>query len=162
MFKNFATLGLALATGITMTTMVAAAAPSATDTMFMKKAAVAGEKEVADAKAHTSDSNASVKYFAERMIRDHTKANDQLMALAQKDGVTLPPVPGPDPMMSGSQYMHAQLAAHEQAVALFKKEAQDGSGAAKTFAMNTLPTLEQHLAMAQQFAKTGRISQSSM
>jgi len=125
---------------------------------FLKKAIVAGEQEVADAKAHTSDPNSSVRYFANRMIADHTKADRKLIGLAQQDHVMLPNPPGPGPAMSGAQYMHAQLLAHEQAVALFSKEAQDGSGAVRSLAAQILPTLQQHLAMAQQFAKTGKIS----
>lgn len=129
--------------------------------MFLKKAIKAGEQEVADAKMHTSDSNASTRYFAKRMIHDHTKADNQLMELAHEDNVSVPSSMPAGPAMSGAQYMHMQVGAHEQAVALFEKEAREGTGQTKVLAAQILPVLKQHLQMAQDFATMGRIPQAS-
>ncbi len=44
------------------------------------------------------------------------------------------------------RYVQDQTAAHKEAVALFKKEAASGTNAQlKQFAIDTLPTLQQHL-----------------
>lgn len=61
------------------------------DAGFIRQAADGGLKEVEIgklAKSRASDSN--VKAFADMMVQDHSKANDQLMALAKSKGVTLP------------------------------------------------------------------------
>jgi putative membrane protein len=48
---------------------------------------------------------------------------------------------------------------HEDAVALFKNEASAGSDAGlKTFAQQTLPTLEEHLRMAKALPSGGAMS----
>jgi len=45
---------------------------------------------------------------------------------------------------------------HEEAVALFKKEAGSGSSSnVKAFAQKALPTLEEHLTMAKDLGKPG-------
>lgn len=160
MLKSLTALSLTLAAAAAC--MLPASAQmmraSSMDAAFLKKAIVAGEQEVADAKMETSSSNRSVQYFANRMIHDHSLANGQLIALARKEGVAVPPAPNPGPAMSAQAYMQHQVTDHEQAVALFQKEAADGSGAAKSLAMKTLPVLKQHLAMAKQFVQSGTIT----
>ena len=47
-------------------------------------------------------------------------------------------------------YMSHMVTAHKEAVALFEREAKNGTDAeAKSFAEKTLPTLREHLKMAQ-------------
>lgn len=97
------------------------------------------------------------------MVRDHTKANDELKSLATAAGLTLPTAPD-----ASQQRMHDDLKAktgadfdkafaemmvtdHQKAVDLFKKQSADGSDPAlKQFADKTLPTLEQHLAQSKE------------
>src|SRR5215204_6234316 len=58
---------------------------------FWSKAAQGGMAEVELAKlALQKSTNADVKKFAQMMVTDHTKANDELKALAAKKNVTLP------------------------------------------------------------------------
>lgn len=64
---------------------------SSADRNFIMKAAQGGMEEVqlgqlAVSKASSED----VKQFGQRMVDDHTKANNELMQLAQNKGVTLP------------------------------------------------------------------------
>src|SRR5690349_17575985 len=64
---------------------------SAPDRQFLDKAAQGGKAEVelgqlAQQKASSDD----VKKFGERMVTDHSKANDQLQQLAAQKGITLP------------------------------------------------------------------------
>jgi putative membrane protein len=132
------------------------------DASFVTKASAAGMTEVqasqlADAHAKSAD----IKSFAATMITDHTKAGDQLKALAQKDGFT--PSDAPTAMqqkaitristLNGAAFDKAYAAMmlrdHNEAVALFKGESVSGSNPdLKSFASDTLPTLEHHLAMA--------------
>jgi putative membrane protein len=62
------------------------------DTMFANKAAIGGMAEVALGKlALTKTSSSKIKEFANMMVTDHGKANDELMAIAKSKNVMLPP-----------------------------------------------------------------------
>lgn len=72
--------------GQTSSTMLSSA-----DRDFIMKAADGGMAEVQLGQLAVSKaSNSDVKAFGQRMVDDHSKANDQLMQLAQTKGVTLP------------------------------------------------------------------------
>jgi putative membrane protein len=134
---------------------------NSTDTLFVSQAAQAGMAEVADAKlALGKTTDPSVKAFAQRMIDDHSKANDQLESIAREDSLALPSgvgtansdmhakLEGLDGKAFDSAYLMGQRKAHEQAIALFQKEAQAGSNPQLVaFAKKTLPTLQEHLSM---------------
>ena len=134
---------------------------SVQDAHFVKMAAISGMAEVNDGQlAAKMGATATVRNLGSKMVADHTAANNQLMAIAQKEGATVPAmVDAPHAAMSAKlkmlsggafdkQYLHDQLLGHEQAIALFKAEAATGSDPAlKSFASTTLPTLQQHLAM---------------
>jgi putative membrane protein len=61
------------------------------DSKFVKEAAEGGMMEVELGRLATQKaSNADVKSFGQRMVDDHSKANDQLKSLASQKGVTLP------------------------------------------------------------------------
>jgi putative membrane protein len=47
-------------------------------------------------------SHPEVKEFAQRMVKDHTQANDQLKQIAMQKGVTLPSSPGAKYEMTNS------------------------------------------------------------
>lgn len=139
---------------------------SQADHSFATKAAGAGQAEVNEAKlAVKKASSADVQQFAQRMISDHTKANNQLKQIARSEGVKLPSRSGPADRaeanrlshLSGrvfdSAYVSNQVKAHQDAVALFSQENQMGSDARlKAFAAQTLPTLQEHLNMINQIA----------
>lgn len=62
------------------------------DASFIRQAAEGGIKEVdAGTLAQSRAADSNVKAFAERMVQDHSKANDELMTLAKSKGVMLPP-----------------------------------------------------------------------
>jgi putative membrane protein len=143
---------------------------SSSETSFMKNAAQGGMAEVelgqlAQQKASSSD----VKDFGRRMVTDHSKAGDQLKALAAKKGVTLPEaVAGKDKStsdklskLSGADfdkaYMNDMINDHETDVAEFQKAANNASDQdVRAFASSTLPTLQEHLKMAKETgAKVG-------
>ncbi len=138
-----------------------AAALSGQDAHFVKMAAISGIAEVSDGQLATKlGATSTVRNLGSKMVADHTAADNQLMAIAQKHGVTVPATVDAThaalsaklKKLSGSafdrQYLHDQLLGHEQAIALFKAEAATGSDPElKSFAATTLPTLQQHLAM---------------
>lgn len=141
----------------------ASAALSSADRTFAQKAASAGLGEIQAAQAaQQKSSSPQVRQFANRMITDHTQANDELQQIAQQENLTLPSQPDPQDRsamqrLSGMNgpafdkgYAQQQVRDHQQAVALFQREANSGSDPAlKQFAAKTLPTLRQHLQMAQ-------------
>jgi len=138
------------------------------DFAWMMKVAKGGMAEVELGKLATEKAASDeVKKFGQRMVDDHSKANDDLKTLAQNKKVTLPADIDPKEKalhdrlakLSGAAfdraYMQAMLADHRQDVAEFRKEANSGTDAdVKAFAAKTLPTLEDHLKRAQQINKT--------
>lgn len=131
------------------------------DGLFAAAAAGSGLCEVASSRlALERAASPEVKQFAQRMIDDHTRANQELMALAGQKGLTLPttlPIPSQAELaalsgVSGEEfdkcYIHQQLAAHIQAVGLFEAEAQRGTDPQlKGWAGKTVPALKEHMMM---------------
>ncbi|HKU85082.1 MAG TPA: DUF4142 domain-containing protein [Casimicrobiaceae bacterium] len=136
---------------------------SDSDRKFMEKAARGGMAEVELGKlAAEKAGSADVKQFGQRMVDDHSKANDKLKALATSKGVNLPT--GLDrstqremdklSKLSGAEfdreYMKHMVSDHKKDVSEFKSEAKKAKDAdVKSFAASTLPTLEEHLKLAQ-------------
>lgn len=98
-----------------------------------------------------------VRAFAQHMIDDHSKAGEEMTAAAQADGITpattlqphhqgqLEQLTGLEAEAFDQAYTAAQIAAHDEAVALFQGFASNGEDSAlKAFAAKTLPTLQQH------------------
>ena len=137
---------------------------SAADTRFVKTASEGGLAEVQLSQLALKQSqNDDVRNFAQKMVDDHTKANDQLKEIASKDNLEIPASLDPkhqariDKMskLSGPEfdkaYIKDQLKDHEQDVSEFQKEAQNGTDPnVKQFAASTLPTLQEHLNMVKQ------------
>ena len=137
------------------------------DESFVVNAAKDGMAEVEIAKLGVEKaSRDEVKKFAQRMADDHTKANDELKAQAEKKSITLPTSVDPKhkathdrlAKLSGAAFdrafMQGMVADHRKAVAAFKTESQSGKDPdVKAWAGQTLPTLEDHLKMAQDTAK---------
>ncbi len=134
------------------------------DREFLLDAAQAGTTEILASKT-ASGKNASqpVKTFAAAMVLDHTKVADELKQLASSKGVSVPDEPGMKQqalmaklnVLNGPQFdqLYADeigVAAHKEAVALFRKASISGKDAdVKAFAQKHLPALEHHLQMAQ-------------
>jgi putative membrane protein len=136
------------------------------DSTFVRKAAEGGMEEVKLGQlAKEKGSNQAVKNFGDRMVKDHSKANDELKNVASKTGVTLR-----DSMnakdkalydrlsrLSGDAfdkaYMRAMIEDHQEDVAEFRQVAQSAKDPdVRQFASKTLPTLEEHLRMAKNTA----------
>lgn len=144
---------------------------STSDRTFVHKAAEGGLAEVELGKlAAERASSQDVKQFGQRMVDDHTKANDQLKQVASEEGITLPDkLSAKDEAtkdrlekLSGEQFDHAYMrdmvTDHTKDVTEFRTEAKAGKDASvKNFAQQTLPTLEDHLKQAKSIApQTGK------
>jgi putative membrane protein len=139
---------------------------SAADQTFVKKAAQGGMAEVELGKLATQKaSSEDVKKFGQRMVDDHTKANDQLKQIAGDKGVTLPTdLNSKDQAMKDrlskldgekfdQAYMKNMVRDHTKDVSEFRKESTSGKdNDLKSFASQTLPTLEDHLKEAKSIA----------
>jgi len=135
---------------------------SSTDHKFIEDAARGGVGEVqlgqlAAQKAQSDE----VKQFGQRMVSDHSKANDKLKQVATQKNINLPTEMDSSSKreydklqkLSGAQfdreYMKTMVSDHQKDIKEFQKEAKSGKDAdVKAFADGTLPTLEDHLNMA--------------
>ncbi len=135
---------------------------SSSDEKFIEEAARGGLAEVqfgqlAEQKAQSSE----VKQFGQRMVSDHTKANDKLKQVASQKSFNLPTDMDSSSKreydklqkLSGAQFDHeyvkTMVSDHEKDVKEFRKEAQSAKDPdVKEFASSTLPTLEDHLKAA--------------
>ena len=144
---------------------------SSADTVFAMKAAQGGMAEVKLGQlAAEKASDPDVKAFAQKMVDDHSKANDQLKSVASAENMTLPTdLDAKDQseyqklsQLSGpafdKAYMKGMVKDHETDVKEFQKEANSGKDPQlKQFASTTLPILQSHLDMAKSTdAKVGK------
>ncbi|WP_053845540.1 DUF4142 domain-containing protein [Paracidovorax avenae] len=137
------------------------------DKSFLDDAAHNGHAEVKSSQlALQKAQNPKVRAFAQQMVDDHTRANQELAALAAGKNVRVPE--GPPLVQEGKlkllgtadgadfdkRYMESMgLQAHRDTIELFEKGARDARDPeVKAFAQKTLPKLRQHLEMAQQVA----------
>ena len=143
---------------------------NAVDRHFMRKAGEGGLAEVELGKLATEKGQSDeVKKFGQRMVDDHSKANDQLKQLAESKGVTLPSsLSAKDKStkaklekLSGEQfdraYMNDMVQDHTKDVSEFQRastQAKDSD--VKSFASQTLPTLQDHLKEARSIAPKER------
>lgn len=145
------------------TTATGAAAPAAAMAAvapqeFVNNAASGGLFEVQSSELALERSQTpAVKEFAQMMIDDHTKANEELKTLAESKGLTVPTeIAGPPAQhMAAVQaaegeafdatYMQHQAQAHAETIALFQAQAEGGEDPdLRAWAEKTLPTLNTH------------------
>lgn len=144
---------------------------AAQDHNFLMDAAMGGMEEVELGRLATQQgASEAVKQFGQRMVDDHSKANQELMSIAQSKGITLPTemdekhkkdvtklssLTGAD---FDREYGKMMLSDHRKDVSEFEKQSTRGTDAdLKAFASKTLPTLKEHLQMAESLpgAKSG-------
>jgi putative membrane protein len=130
------------------------------DASFLKQAAENGNAEVESSKlAVTKATNDKVRAFAQQMIDDHTKAGNELKALANAKGVEVSSEPSlmqqgklkllstADGAKFDQEYANEMgVKAHEDTVKLFEKASREAKDPqVKAWAAKTLPTLKTHL-----------------
>lgn len=146
-----------------------AAGPSSLDKAdreFIEKAAAGGMLEVAWGKlAESKSQNADVKSYAATLQKDHGAANDELKALAEKKGLSLPtamPAKQQKELDKVSKAKHfdeefteENVKDHKNDIKDFEKASKDAKDPdVKAFAAKTLPTLQGHLQKAEQLHKS--------
>jgi putative membrane protein len=138
------------------------------DTDFAVKAADGGMLEMELAQlALEKSSSPQVKEFAQSMINDHGKANEELKSLAQSKNITLPTTMSEDNQKhyndlaekSGTEFDQAycdfMVKDHKEDLDSFKKAAENSEDAdLKSWAAGKVPVLEHHLAMAEGMEKS--------
>ena len=141
-----------------------------TDRMFIMEAASSGMMEVeAGRLAEQNASNQRVKTFGAMMVRDHTAANNELMALATARNVTVP-----DSLMTkhkqhldklrtatgrnfDREYMSMMNMAHNEDINKFQVAANNAQDTAiRGFATRALPILRMHKDSAEAINKNMR------
>jgi putative membrane protein len=133
---------------------------------FVHEAAMSDMFEIESSKLAASKATGDVQSFANQMVTDHAKTTTELKPLALQAHVTLPT------QMSSSQrrmveklrqlnghdftnqYVTDQVSAHKDAVSLFQRYSDGGDNPQiKSWAGQTVPTLQHHLDMAQGLEK---------
>lgn len=129
------------------------------DAKFATDLANAGMAEVAAGKvAAEKATNPQVKEFASMMVMDHTKANEELMAIAKTKNITLPTAPDEDHQkmlteMSAKtgkdfdkDYVDAMVDGHKKVASMLEDASKNCKDAdLKAFAAKTLPVVQGHL-----------------
>ena len=109
-----------------------------------------------------------VKDFAQTLVTDHTNDYQQLSNAAKQANLNVPnaidaahnkKMIDPFQKLKGAafdrKFAQEMVAGHEQAIQIYKKEAQGAQNdAIKTYAQTALPVLEKHLAAAKDLGKT--------
>lgn len=164
MTRHFGILCKAVVIGafLVITTSMPAQTVNDADQQFMKEAATGGMAEVDLGRlAARKGKRADVRAFGRRMVRDHSKANVELKALASRKHVMLPAAMTVEQKtekanlmkLSGAafdrEYMRMMVEDHDKDVAAFQQKSSDAADAdLKGWAIKTLPTLQEHQRMA--------------
>lgn len=135
------------------------------DAKFVEETAQNGIAEVQLAKLASEKAvTAEAKQFAEHMIKDHTKTNDELKAFAQKRGLVLPTAATDQHRKTYEKlastdkfdrdYISEMVSSHKKTISNFENAAKKADDQElRAWAGHTLPTLRQHLQMAEDAEK---------
>lgn len=137
------------------------------ESTFVMEAAQGGMMEVQLGKlAQEKAADEKVKQFGKRMEQDHSKANDELKKIVSDKGIQLSTDLDKNhktkidklTKLSGAdfdkQYMNAMVSDHKEDIKKFQRVADKGKDAdLKQFASQTLPTLKEHLQLAESTAQ---------
>jgi putative membrane protein len=158
-----------------MNGMQQAGQASPLDKMFVKNAMQGGMAEVQLAQLTLQKStNDQVKQFAQRMIADHTKMNEQMKPVAQQLGVqaptdiskkdkkTMAELQGLSGPAYDQAYIKDMVKDHKKDLSDFQSEASSGQDqTVKDAANQGSQVISQHLQMIQQIAKDQNVTVAS-
>ena len=143
---------------------------SAADMQYLQTGIEGDRFEIAGGKlAQQKGNSQGVKAYGARLVTDHTKSLKDATALAKRLGIKVPTSPAPSMqwelqtvgMFSGAEfdtaYVNLEAMDHQQDISEARDEVKDGTNAAiRKSAKTEIPTLQQHLKLAQQLGgKTG-------
>jgi putative membrane protein len=159
--KSLLFLALAGASAATLAADAERTPPAAS--VFVKKAALDGMTEVEAGKlALDKSKDPKIREFAERMVKDHTKAGAELESIAKAKGLAAPKTLDAEHQAmveslkskSGQEFDHAYAVHmnmdHSKAIALFESATKSTDSELAGFAQKTLPTLKEHKQLAQE------------
>ncbi len=143
---------------------------------FIKNAAEGNLAEVQLGQlAQQKSQNAQVKEFGQRLVQDHTQANQKLETLAKSENVTWPTQPDKRDQrlmqrfekLSGSefdqQFVRHAIRDHARDIAKYDHAANNlQDNALKSYAQDTLPTLREHLKLAEQLGTSLGLSKQNI
>jgi putative membrane protein len=151
-----------------------AAIEGSSDARFIDHVARDNEGEIELGKLAVQKAQSpEVKALAQRLVTDHSKANQQLKRLAQKESVSVPTGAGKEQKDLRAQleklngaafdraFVDAEVKDHQNDITFYQNESnrlQDPQ--LRSFAQQTLPVLQEHLQMAER-AEAGASSGSS-
>jgi putative membrane protein len=167
---DMALVAMAICLGLAASAFAGQSPQAITDQTFIEKAVVGGLAEVQLGKmAADMASSAEVKQFGQRMVQDHSKANQELMALVKTKAISVPTALDQKHQEEADRlaklqgpafdraYLQHMVKDHEEDVQLFSTQAKQGKDPElKAFAAKTLPTLEEHLRMVRNLAEKHR------
>ncbi len=132
------------------------------DSAFVQEAGVGGLAEVEMGRLAVEKARDDrVRQFGQKMIDDHSKANEALKQAAAQEGLAVPSALDEKhrqtvnrlEKLSGTTfdtaYAREMIRDHKEDVKAFEKQSKAGSSAVQKFASDTLPTLKNHLQMAE-------------
>jgi putative membrane protein len=148
---------------------------SSADSNFVKEAAQGGLMEVQLGKiAQEKATDDKVKQFGKRMEQDHSKVNDELKKLASDKGIQLSTELDKKhkskvdklSKLSGAkfdqQYMQDMISDHKADIKEFQRQSDKGKDPdLQKFASQSLPTLKEHLQLAESTAREVKSSEKS-
>lgn len=146
---------------------------------FIKKAAKGGKMEIKMGKlAAENGQNPQLKRFGQTLQQDHSKANQELMQVAQTLGVTLPTASDRDEHKddrsmdkltekTGAEFDKAfaenALKHHQKDITEYQEALQDARNPQlKAYIQKTLPVLHQHLQTAHSIAKDVGVDEDAL
>jgi putative membrane protein len=166
MYKRTIIAGLACCALCCIPAFGQAAAATGNDQTFVD---FAGQTDMLEAHlgqmAQDKAAKQDIKDYGQMLTTDHTNDYNQLTAAATKAGATVPKgidaagnkMIAPFEKAKGAtfdrRFLHDMIAGHEKAIAKYKAEIEHGQSTdLKTYAQQTLPTLEKHLRDARDLA----------
>lgn len=143
---------------------------AAQDSTFAREAMQAGMAEVKMGQLAAKNSqNEAVRKYGQRLVDDHTKANQELKQIASRKSVSiesqlsqqhqsaLDRLTGLKDNEFDQAFKQQAIQDHQKVIQLFEKQSQQGSDAdLKAYAQKHLPHLREHLTMAQQLGGTDK------
>ena len=141
---------------------------SSADQKFMMKAARINLAEIECAQlALKHGTGTQLKAFAERMLKDHRRLNDQLKEVAAKHNVTLPTTLNAQQRQEAEQlsrlkgtafdnaFANDMVTNHARATAKFKQEAKNVQDPRlRRWTDQAIPVLDEHLRLARKLERT--------
>lgn len=137
---------------------------SSADKKFVENAAKGGMMEVAMGREAASKAqNSDVKQFGNRMVTDHSKANNELKSIASKKGISLPTQEPKPNFKTDKAYMDDMVSDHQKDLSEFEQEAKNGSDPdLKAFAAKGSKMVASHLSEARRIHKNLKFETSSL